>query len=56
MTNYNVTIKIVRSATATIETVLATYINSLDSTKTIRNISCVHYGNDSVLAVVVSDV
>jgi hypothetical protein len=55
MPNYNVNVHVCRSATATIETVLQTYLNSIDSSKTIRSISGMIYGTDSVLIVIVTD-
>jgi hypothetical protein len=55
MANYNVNVHVCRSSSATIETTLQTYLNSVDSSKTIRSISGMIYGTDSVLVVVVTD-
>jgi hypothetical protein len=55
MANYNVNVHVCRSSLSTIETTLQTYLNTVDSSKTIRNISSMIYGIDSILVVVVTD-
>jgi hypothetical protein len=55
MASYNTVVHICRSSLTTIEATLQSYINGLDSGKTIRAISGMIYGTDSVLVLVVTD-
>jgi hypothetical protein len=55
MAAYSVLCKIIRGSQGAIEADIEDYINSLETSQTIRGIACAPYGSDNILAIIVHD-
>jgi len=55
MTNYAVTVKIIRGSQGDIETLIANYLASIADTKVLRSITTAKYGSDQLITTIIHD-